>query len=136
MTESVAIRNQLKGESYDWNATHVRTRNRLPPDTGEWILAPQPSAVLLIPSRTDTGWWHDLIVPRAKEIRFLRGRLGFEGIPVKPERDRIKQRSRAPFPSVVVVVEAPQTFALRDYPKGHPLASTYSDASDGWGSQP
>lgn len=103
--ESVAIRNQLKGASHDWNPTHVLTKDG-------WILAPEPQAVLLIPARTDTNWWHDFVLPRATEIRFLRGRLGFEGIPVKPERDRIKQRSRAPFPSVVVLVKPPSSAYL------------------------
>lgn len=60
--------------------------------------------VLLLPARTDTAWWHDLILPNAHEIRFVRGRLGFTGVASKPERDRQKQRSRAPFPSVVVVL--------------------------------
>ena len=47
--------------------------------------------VMLIPSRTDTHWWHDYIM-KAKEIRFLRGRLKFSG-----------HKNSAPFPSAVVV---------------------------------
>jgi len=47
--------------------------------------------VMLIPSRTDTRWWHNYIM-RAKEIRFIKGRLKFGG-----------SKNSAPFPSCVVV---------------------------------
>ena len=29
-------------------------------------------AVFLLPSRTDTKWWHDIVLPKAKEIRFAK----------------------------------------------------------------
>ena len=47
--------------------------------------------VLLIPSRTDTRWWHDFCM-KASEIRFIKGRLCYDDIG-KP----------APFPSCVVI---------------------------------
>ena len=47
--------------------------------------------VCLIPSRTDTKWWHDYVM-LADEIRFLRGRLKFGD-----------SKNSAPFPSVVVI---------------------------------
>ena len=47
--------------------------------------------VLLIPSRTDTEWWHKYIL-EADEIRFIRGRLKFKGA-----------KWNAPFPSCIVV---------------------------------
>lgn len=34
--------------------------------------------VALVPSRTDTRWWHDYAM-QASEIRFVRGRLRFHG---------------------------------------------------------
>ena len=34
------------------------------------------TTVLLIPCKTNTNWWHDLVIPHA-EIRFLRGRVKF-----------------------------------------------------------
>ncbi len=34
------------------------------------------TVVLLIPSRTDTRWWHDYCM-KATEIRFIKGRLRF-----------------------------------------------------------
>jgi site-specific DNA-methyltransferase (adenine-specific) len=49
------------------------------------------TVVFLIPSRTDSAYWHDFIM-RADEIRFIRGRLRFEGA-----------KNSAPFPSTVVV---------------------------------
>ena len=47
--------------------------------------------VCLIPSRTDTKYWHEFVM-HASELRFVRGRLRFEG-----------GQHSAPFPSVVVV---------------------------------
>jgi DNA N-6-adenine-methyltransferase (Dam) len=49
--------------------------------------------VLLLPARTDTSWYHDYVL-KAKEIRFIRGRLKF-GNAV----------NSAPFPSMVVVFD-------------------------------
>lgn len=53
--------------------------------------------VMLIPSRTDTIYWHDYIFGKAKEIDFLRGRLKFEvdGVASQP----------APFPSAIITYE-------------------------------
>lgn len=34
-------------------------------------------AVYLLPARTDTRWFHEVVLPEASEIRFLRGRLKF-----------------------------------------------------------
>jgi hypothetical protein len=51
-------------------------------------------AVFLLPARTDTRWFHDICLPHAREIRFIRGRLYFNG------GGRL---DRAPFPSMVVV---------------------------------
>jgi hypothetical protein len=36
-------------------------------------------AVFLVPARTDTRWFHDIVLPHAKEIRFIRGRLKSDG---------------------------------------------------------
>lgn len=47
--------------------------------------------VLLIPSRTDTKWWHDYIM-KADEIRFIKGRLKFGN-----------SKNSAPFPSCIVI---------------------------------
>jgi len=48
------------------------------------------TVVMLIPSRTDTKWWHDYVM--LGEIRFIKGRLKF-GNNTNP----------APFPSAIVI---------------------------------
>jgi phage N-6-adenine-methyltransferase len=52
------------------------------------------TVVLLIPSRTDTEYWHTYVM-RATEIRFLKGRLNFNG-----------SKNSAPFPSSLVIFKA------------------------------
>lgn len=49
------------------------------------------TVVLLIPSRTDTRWWHNYCM-KATEIRFIKGRLRFG-----------KATQNAPFPSAIVI---------------------------------
>jgi len=53
-------------------------------------------AVYLIPARTDVRWFHEIVLPHAAEIRFLRGRLKFGDA-----------TTGAPFPSMVVVFGQP-----------------------------
>jgi len=52
--------------------------------------------VWLIPARTDTKCFHEMLLPHASEIRFLRGRIHFEM--------KGKARVRAPFPSMLVIM--------------------------------
>jgi len=47
--------------------------------------------VLLIPSRTCTSWFHDIILKNDYEVRFLKGRLRFLDIDGK-------KQNPAPFP--------------------------------------
>ena len=49
----------------------------------------------LIPSRTDTRLFHEIIVPNAKNIYFIKGRLNFEG----PNREGCNNST---FPSMLV----------------------------------
>ena len=49
------------------------------------------TAVMLIPARTDTKWFHQYVYGKA-EIRFVRGRVKFGGA-----------KYNAPFPSMIVV---------------------------------
>lgn len=49
--------------------------------------------VYLVPVRTDTRWFHDLVYNKA-ELRFIKGRLRFnDGDP----------SARAPFPSMIII---------------------------------
>ncbi|MFQ5532152.1 MAG: DNA N-6-adenine-methyltransferase, partial [Candidatus Nanoarchaeia archaeon] len=62
--------------------------------------------VMLIPSRTDTSYFHDFIYNKA-EIRFIRGRLKFIDLDYKgKEEDR--KMSPAPFPSMLVIFKTRQ----------------------------
>ena len=53
---------------------------------------PNTMVVALLPARTDTRYFHDYIYGKAKEIRFIKGRLKFGD-----------SKNSAPFPSMVVV---------------------------------
>ena len=83
------------GLSISWGARNFCN----PPysDIARWVTKAHREAlsgklvVLLIPSRTDTRWWHDFIM-LADEIRFIKGRLKFDD-----------HKNSAPFPSAVVV---------------------------------
>ena len=55
-------------------------------------LKPDTKVVMLIPARTDTIYFHQYIYNKAKEIRFIKGRLKFG-----------ESKNSAPFPSMVVV---------------------------------
>src|SRR3990167_4183042 len=64
---------------------------------GEWVKKAYEESlkgsmvVCLLPSRTDTAWWHDYVM-KADEIRFIRGRLRFGDA-----------RNSAPFPSAIAI---------------------------------
>ena len=48
--------------------------------------------VFLVAARTDAPWFHEYVLPYAKEIRFIKGRLRFSG-----------HKGPAPFPSMIIV---------------------------------
>ena len=55
------------------------------------------TVVCLLPARTDTAWFHDHVLDKAK-VRFLRGRLRFVGA-----------ESSAPFPSMLAIYRPGKT---------------------------
>lgn len=62
----------------------------------EWLAKAVNSnclTVMLIPSRTDTKWFHEYIYKKY-EIRFLKGRLKFSN-----------SSNSAPFPSMIIVID-------------------------------
>ena len=72
-------------------------------EIGKWIKKAyeesrkkETTVVCLIPSRTDTKYFHDYCLKG--EIRFLRGRLLFRQNGIEPTKDQ-----RAPFPSMIVI---------------------------------
>lgn len=77
-----------------WHGKRVFCNPPYGPKMGEWLKRWKEAelAVYLIPARTDTRWFHDICLPHASEIRFIRGRLKFGGAV-----------NSAPFPSMIVV---------------------------------
>jgi phage N-6-adenine-methyltransferase len=66
---------------------------------GDWMrkaLESKATVVCLVPSRTDTKWWHDYAM-KATEIRFIKGRLKFGD-----------SKNSAPFPSAIVIFRQTQ----------------------------
>jgi site-specific DNA-methyltransferase (adenine-specific) len=60
------------------------------------------TVVMLIPARTDTIAFHEYILGKAQEIRFVKGRLKFE-------TDRKANKEAAPFPSMIVIFRGSST---------------------------
>jgi phage N-6-adenine-methyltransferase len=88
------------GLSKDWGGNTVFVN---PPYTrgaiGKWIKKahdeskkPNTTVVCLIPSRTDTKYWHEYCM-KASHVHFIKGRLKFEGV----------VDNSAPFPSAIIV---------------------------------
>lgn len=84
------------GLAQDWGAARCWMNPPYGATIGAWMAKAWEASrcgalvVCLVPARTDTGWWHDWAM--RGEIRFLRGRLKFGGMP-----------NPAPFPSAVIV---------------------------------
>lgn len=79
-----------------WRGKRVFCNPPYGPGIGDWLKRGSEAelAVFLIPARTDTRWFHEICLPFASDIRFLRGRLRFG--------DAVNS---APFPSMVVVFQ-------------------------------
>jgi len=86
------------GLTKDWQGT-VFVNPPYGREIGKWIKKAYEESqkgatvVCLIPSRTDTAYWHDYVMKG--QIRFIRGRLKFGG-----------GNNPAPFPSAIVVFMA------------------------------
>jgi hypothetical protein len=83
----------MNGLSESWAGKRVYCNPPYGRGVGDWLAKAREAelAVFLLPSRTDTKWWHEYAM-KADEIRFLRGRLKFGDA-----------KNGAPFPSVVLV---------------------------------
>ena len=81
------------GLMQDWGGAHVFCNPPYGKGIEKWVekCSRQKLAVMLIPARTDTRWFHDFIYGKA-EVRFLKGRLKFGN-----------SKNSAPFPSMVVI---------------------------------
>lgn len=90
------------GLNYSWGGYRVFCN---PPysEISKWVekcyregIKDNTVVVMLIPSRTDTRYFHNFIYQRA-EVRFVRGRVKFGG------------KSNAPFPSMIVIFRGAYT---------------------------
>lgn len=85
------------GLTKSWNNEIVFCNPPYGREIGKWVKKASESeggaVVMLIPSRTDTKYFHEYIYKKKNvEIRFLKGRLKFGGV-----------SNSAPFPSMVVI---------------------------------
>lgn len=84
----------------NWRGKRVFCNPPYGPGMDKWLARGLEAdvAVFLIPARTDTRWFHQIVLPNAREIRFLKGRLRFGDA-----------TNSAPFPSMIVIFGDPQT---------------------------
>ncbi len=91
------------GLKQDWSGETVFVN---PPFShiSEWVKKcflesqkPRTKVVMILPSRTDTRYWHDYIM-KAKEIRFCKGRVNFLLNGKKP-------KNSSTFPLAVIIFE-------------------------------
>jgi site-specific DNA-methyltransferase (adenine-specific) len=89
---------EQNGLEQSWNGETVFCNPPYGRDIGLWLQKSVDEArngatiVLLIPARTDTKWFHELVFPNAS-VWFVKGRLKFGG-----------SGNSAPFPSMVAVM--------------------------------
>ena len=88
---------EIDGLAQSWAGETVFMNPPYGREIGKWVRKAfeewrrGATVVCLLPSRTDTAWWHDYCM-KATEIRFIRGRVKFVG-----------GKYAAPFPSAVVI---------------------------------
>jgi phage N-6-adenine-methyltransferase len=86
------------GLAQDWSGDRVFMNPPYGRGIGEWVKKAVESntlVVCLLPARTDTRWWHDYVIGRNAEVRFVKGRLRFGD-----------SKDNAPFPSAVVIFKS------------------------------
>jgi len=85
------------GLEQDWGGEIVFMNPPYGRKIGKWVEKAYKESlkgatvVCLIPSRTDTRYWHDYIFPYSSDIKFIKGRLKFGS-----------GKSPAPFPSAII----------------------------------
>jgi site-specific DNA-methyltransferase (adenine-specific) len=90
--EQDGLKQDWKGHTVFCNPPYGRAIKDWVKKCYEESLKPETTVIMLIPARTDTSYFHDYIYHKAKEIRFIRGRLKFGD-----------SKNSAPFPSMVVI---------------------------------
>ena len=98
------------GLKQDWEGHTVFCNPPYGRQIGKWVKKcyeegqkPNTTIVLLIPSRTDTRYFHDYILGKA-QIRFIKGRLTFWDLDGKKYINKdFKSMTPAPFPSLLAI---------------------------------
>jgi len=98
------------GLKQDWGGETVFCNPPYGRQIGKWVKKcfeegqkPNTTVVLLIPSRTDTRYFHNYILGKA-EIRFIKGRLTFWDMDGEKYKMRdFKSMTPAPFPSLLAI---------------------------------
>lgn len=84
------------GLKQDWGGDVIWCNPPYGREIGKWVAKCAEHigvAVMLVPARTDTRWWHDYIANNpCADVRYVRGRLKFGG-----------SKQSAPFPSAIVI---------------------------------
>ena len=83
------------GLAQSWDGYRVFMNPPYGREIGHWMKKASEArslVVCLVPARTDTRWWHDNVIDKGAEVRFVKGRLKFGG-----------SKNSAPFPSAVVI---------------------------------
>lgn len=100
--------------SQDWSGNVVFCNPPYGRQLKHWIkkfyeegLKPNTTVVALIPSRTDTIYFHNYCM-KAEEIRFIKGRLKFLN-------EEGKELAPAPFPSMIVVFDKKEHPEIKAY---------------------
>lgn len=90
---------EIDGLKQEWQGHKVFCNPPYGRDIKDWVEKAYKESkkentivVMLIPARTDTKYFHSYIYHKAKEIRFIKGRLKFGNA-----------KNSAPFPSMIVV---------------------------------
>ncbi len=91
---------ETDGLSQSWDGERVFCNPPYGREIGYWVKkcylhgkSGNGIAVMLVPARTDTKWFHEYIYSKTNvEVRFLKGRLKFG-----------RSKNSAPFPSMVVI---------------------------------
>tara|TARA_R110002049_G_scaffold230965_1_gene403138 strand:+ start:387 stop:884 length:498 start_codon:yes stop_codon:yes gene_type:complete len=101
------------GLEQDWSGHKVFMNPPYGRQISKWIKKafgegskPDTTVVCLIPSRTDTKYWHEYCM-KADEIYFVKGRLKFE---------MGENNNPAPFPSAVVIFRGPPVIGIDRHP--------------------
>ena len=88
------LRSETDGLKESWTGRRVYCNPPYGPAIRKFLdkAAEAKVAVFLVPARTDTRWFHEVVLPKANEIRFCKGRLKFGDA-----------KNGAPFPSMIVI---------------------------------